>query len=343
MTEKQTICICRLRSRIQYTKPLDNILDSFCYLLKRFVEDNKQYNYTYYNFSFGEKPSKNSDDIKNADIILIPSEAEFTYHIPGYIHTLDLKRSNQQLDELKPFFENKHVVILRSDRRDDIDLYQNYTLKDVNCKISVLDEIDFSVNIHGLKYHFIKDHMSTRIMNNAEGFNESDFIYWGGDKRKTIGGVKSGDERHTILKQIHTDKEIKSLWIGRFSNFKRDHKFMKMSELVNYLELSKSTLCFNWMDPKATTSRYIEALACGVVPLVWKNYDEDNTLVGNDWLRCNSIDEVKEKIKTLNTDLGWYSVLYHKLNNALCKILPSKDEYYMEFKKLLIDKIVVDF
>ena len=113
-------------------------------------------------------------------------------------------------------------------------------------KISIIDEIDFSNNVHCLKYYFIKD-----SLNNLDGWDqEYDFLYWGGDKKKTIGGQKSGDERHLILKQIKNEESIKSFWIGRFSNFKRDEKFMKMSELISYLKRSKTTLCFNWMDNK---------------------------------------------------------------------------------------------
>ena len=50
-------------------------------------------------------------------------------------------------------------------------------------------------------------------------------------------------------------------------------KSRKMKELIRTLIKSKYTLCFNWKDNKATTSRYHESIACGVIPMVYKDYD----------------------------------------------------------------------
>jgi hypothetical protein len=69
-----------------------------------------------------------------------------------------------------------------------------------------------------------------------------------------------------------------------------------MYNLVPILEEGKSTLCFNWLDSKATTSRYHEAIACDIFPFVWKNYDEDNTLVADPWQRVSSVEELYSKI-----------------------------------------------
>ena len=110
------ICICRLRSSANYIEPLNHIMDSFFELLRRYSLTHTEHEWYYYNFGFNMKPKREPEAIKNADIIIIPSEAEFTYWIPGAIHTLDLKRSNELLESIKPFFEGKKVIILRSDQ-----------------------------------------------------------------------------------------------------------------------------------------------------------------------------------------------------------------------------------
>ena len=67
------------------------------------------------------------------------------------------------------------------------------------------------------------------------------------------------------------DKEkIKSYFIGKYNSFKADRKIDTMYNLLGDLTKAKSTLCFNWLDPTATTSRYHEAIALGIFPFVWK-------------------------------------------------------------------------
>ena len=122
---KKTICIARLRSRVKYVKPLEHICDSFYECLKQFVKNNEsEYNFTYYNFGFDKHNPRNPSEIEKADIIIIPSEAEFTYHTPGLVHTLDLKKSNDSVKLVEPFVNNKQIILLRSDRRDDKELYE---------------------------------------------------------------------------------------------------------------------------------------------------------------------------------------------------------------------------
>ena len=50
----------------------------------------------------------------------------------------------------------KELCIFRSDRGDTKELYENETFKGVKLKsIDIIDETDFSGNIHGKRYHFI--------------------------------------------------------------------------------------------------------------------------------------------------------------------------------------------
>lgn len=318
------ICICRLRSSANYVVPLEHIMDSFFELLKWYVQRHPEHEWSYYNFGFNMKPKREPEAIKNADIIIIPSEAEFTYWIPGAIHTLDLKKSNERLESIKPYFEGKKVIILRSDRRDDEELYKTKVFPDMNITYETIDECDFG-NVHGMKYRFIKNH--SFLYPNEE--KVIDFVYWGSDKRKTVDGKLSGDQRHTILKQIHKS-DLDTWFIGRFYGFKRDERWGKMKDILPTLLLSRSTLCFNWMDPKATTSRYVEAVACGIFPFVWDNYDENNTFVATDWQRIRCYDEYLDKYHSLE-----YIDHFEEIENKLFTVLKTPDQYYAQFEGML--------
>ena len=156
--ECRKITIARLRSGVNYKRPLDHIIDSFCYLLKRFQIKNSEFRYGVYNYNYDKAHRRIADDIPDSDIIIIPSENEFHYHIPNYIDPKNLEKSNTAIKEHFKDLKNKHIIILRSDRGDDENLYRNYTFKDNPIgKVSILDETDIPGNIHQLKYHFIKD------------------------------------------------------------------------------------------------------------------------------------------------------------------------------------------
>ena len=53
-----------------------------------------------------------------------------------------------------PYFEGKDVIMWRSDRGDTEELYRSFLPGIKN--FTTIDEIDFSGNIHGMKYHFIQ-------------------------------------------------------------------------------------------------------------------------------------------------------------------------------------------
>ena len=196
--ERRKITIARLRSGVNYKRPLDHIIDSFCYLLKRFQIANPEFDYGVYNYGYEKAHRRIADDIPDSDIIIIPSENEFHYHIPNYIDPKNLEKSNTAIKEHFKDLKNKHIIILRSDRGDDENLYRNYTFKDNPIgKVSILDETDIPGNIHQLKYHFIKDEIPDNETNRPYLFS-----YWGTEKRRDVGGVVSGDKRHEILKEL---------------------------------------------------------------------------------------------------------------------------------------------
>ena len=328
--ECRKITIARLRSGVNYKRPLDHIIDSFCYLLKRFQVKHDEFDYGVYNYGYDKAHRRKSDDIPNSDIIIIPSENEFHYHIPNYIDPKNLEKSNTAIKEHFKDLKDKHIIILRSDRGDDENLYRNHTFKDNPIrKVSILDETDIPGNIHQLKYHFIKDEIPE---NTVRPFL---FTYWGTEKRRDVGGVDSGDKRHTILKEIQNGMgRYHTRFIGRYSTVKRDMKSDTMRNILPILNQSRYTLCFNWKDNKATTSRYHEALASGIIPMVFEDYDSTGILVKDDWQRVKSAEELDEKIMSANY-LNKYKEIYYTYKQSLL----TKDQIYDTFEKELLKKI----
>ena len=328
--ECRKITIARLRSGVNYKRPLDHIIDSFCYLLRRFQIANPDFKYGVYNFGWDQAHRRIADDIPDSDIIIIPSENEFHYHIPNYIDPKNLEKSNTAIKEHFKNLKYKHIIILRSDRGDDENLYRNHTFKDNPIrKVSILDETDIPGNIHQLKYHFIKDEIPE---NTVRPFL---FTYWGTEKRRDVGFVDSGYKRHTILKEIQNGMgRYHTRFIGRYSTVKRDMKSDTMRNILPILNQSRYTLCFNWKDNKATTSRYHEALASGIIPMVFEDYDSTGILVKDDWQRVKSAEELDEKIMSANY-LNKYKEIYYTYKQSLL----TKDQIYDTFEKELLKKI----
>jgi|TARA_B110000259_G_scaffold147988_1_gene166884 hypothetical protein len=330
--ERRKITIARLRSGINYKRPLDHIMDSFYYLLKEFQIRHNEFDYGTYNYGY-EKPNRRKpDDIPDSDIIIIPTENEFHYHIPNYIDPKNLEKSNTAIKEHFLDLKDKHIILMRNDRGDTESLYRNYTFKDKPIrKISILDEIDIPGNIHQLRYQFIID--ANRDKENLK--KPYLFAYWGTDKRRDVGGVDSGDKRHTILKEIQNGMgRYLTRFIGRFSTVKRDMKSDSMRNILPILNQSKYTLCFNWKDNKATTSRYHEALACGIIPMVYGLYDSTGILVKDDWQRVESAEELCEKI--MSSD---YESKFKQIHDSFKQSLLTKEQIYDTFEEQLLNKI----
>lgn len=329
------ITIARLRGGSNYTRPLYDIMDSFYELYRKYMIMNTQHTYGFYNQGFGFANRRKIDDIIDSDVILIPSEGEYTYHIQNSHDRRQKIRSDLQIKEIGKYLKNKHIVILRSDRADNERLYREKTFKDFEIgKISILDEMDIGHGIHGMKYHFLKSN-STSLFDDEKKY---DFIYWGTDKRKTPGDKESGDVRHKHLKQIYKDKKLNSYWIGKFYGIKRNEKFnKKMIHLLPHLTNAKSTWCFNWMSKTATTSRYHESIGCGILPFVHIDYDINNTLVADDWQRISTVEELYEKLKDSQFEKKKKEIEKHYINNTM----KTEDEYYKIFKDRL-EEIIND-
>ena len=321
------LTITRLRSGTNYKgQPLHDIMDSFYELYSEYIRKNPQHTYGVCNFGWNAANRKKLDDILDSDVIIIPSENEFFQHIKGYIDPRHKERSDEFVAQIGEQLAKKHVIIMRSDRADTEELYRTRTFKDSPIgKFSIFDETDLPGGLHGLKYHFIKENMPFDLFESAE--KEVDFIYWGCDKRKLIDNVESGDERHLVFKRIKKDAKVKSFFIGKYNAIVPDKKIDSMYNLLPFLKQGKSTLCFNWLDNKAVTSRYHEAIACGVFPFVWRKYDEDNTLVASDWQRIDSVEEYYDKLPQVESKFPEIEDYYLK------NTMKPREWYYERFEQ----------
>ena len=331
--DKPTICFTRIRSSERYTKPLQSIADSMFHVCKTFMHNNPQYNYKFFGLSFSSGwPTKIYQDIIDSDYIVIPSEAEFMYHIPDRVMTIVWKRTEEVMNKVREVIDGKTIIILQSDRADSVELYQDYVFPDNDVKIHSIDECDFKGGLHSLKHHFIKERF-------VPGTKIHDFGYWGTSKKKKVGGDLSGDIRHEVLKDLHKS-DLNTLFIGNFDGFKRDVKFTrKLENIVPHLMDCKTTLCFNWPGyDEYLTSRYNEAVACDIIPLVWKNYDINNQLVESDWQRCWSLEDIQRKCLEIRDE----SVRLERLNRIKDKYKQSTEDikyYEREFDNKMKDII----
>jgi hypothetical protein len=331
-SRKKRIAICRLRQNITYTVPLTTILDSFYECLLNFRNAHPEYEYSYYKFSFSpfpkDKPASNIEALSKADIIIIPTEAEFNYWVPGKLHGVMVERSNLSIRHLSKFFANKRIILLRSDRADNIELYRNHTLKGISADYRTIDEDDFPLGIHGMKYHFIKHQRRY----DAEATRNIEFAYWGSDKRRLPNGLPSGDLRHIILKELQNSNISSQFW-GAIYGIKDHNKWSNDFRLiVRSLINVRSTLCFNWLDENAATSRYGEALASGVMPFVWKDYDKKSRLITDNWQRISEPVQVLDKLKDKKFDRHLKEIIADYEQR-----LPSLENYKDLFEKKLLD------
>ena len=330
------ICIARLRSNVQYRGPLETVLDSFFENYVQWMKANPQNQYLTYNVSFDHRrPKRTPDSIKEADVIVIASDSEFRYHGELQMNPKDLAKSESHMDEIRPYFEGKTVIMWRSDRGDTEDLYRDETFKGINLKaFYTIDEIDFSGNIHGMKYHFIQT-LKNPLAVFVGQERTKDFGYWGRMK------PSEKNEREKTIRQIYRS-ELSTVLIGGFpSGVQRESAWIKdWKVLYPKLEVCRSTLCFNWLDTTATTSRYPEALSIGMIPFVWKDYDETNTYRIDDWQRVYSFDEFRDRVLELR-DKSVFESKLEKYRSNYKKVLLSREEYLNQFSKFM-NRVVHD-
>jgi len=232
----------------------------------------------------------------------------------------DLAKSESHVHSIRPYFKNKTVIMWRSDRGDTEELYRSF-LPEIKA-FHTIDEIDFSGNIHGMKYHFIQT-LKNPLADMFDEGKTTDFAYW--------GRMKHGNDREKTIRKIYRS-DLSTVMIGGFpSGVQRQSSWIKdWKELYPLLEPARSTLCFNWIDPSATTSRYPEALSIGMIPFVWRDYDIHNTYNIAEWQRVQEFEELHEKIHQLRNETVFTNKLEEYRNNYK-KVLLSEDEYYKQF------------
>ncbi len=335
-----TICVARLREGIKYTGPLDCIMDVHLDLYKEFMGKHPEFQYTFYNISFdGKRPKRNVESVEKADFLLISSDHEFHYFVPGYIHTLNLARSNEEIAKISPHIQGKTVILLRSDRADTPELFQTRTFAGYPFTMKVIDDMDFpGGGIGGMKYHFIKEQEKSGEEFFAFPIKKTlDFAYWGCTKSKGVDKQDYGDRRNKILKQV-SKSDLKSCWIGRLQGIEVESKMRPLKEILYRIKQARTSLCFNWLDQTATTFRYQEAIACGMVPFLWQNYDTKNLLGADLWQRAQTIEEFVDKVQTLRVPDEFIRRFAVARENFL-DILPSREIYYSKFEELLLKAI----
>ena len=317
------ITIARLRSNVKYNGPLETVLDSFFENYVKWMKANPQHEYRTYNVSFGaDRPKRTPENIEWADVIVIPSDSEFRYHGELQMNPKDLAKSESHMEKILPFFEGKTVVMWRSDRGDTEELYRSF-LPDIK-NFTTIDEVGFSGNIHGMKYHFIQT-LKNPLAEMIGTEKTIDFAYW--------GRMKHGNDREKTIRKIYRS-ELSTVMVGGFpSGVKRQAAWIKdWKQLYPMLEPARCTLCFNWIDQTATTSRYPEAMSIGMIPFVWQDYDSNNTYNIDPWQRITSSEDFIEKSLLLRNQ-DFFEKKLQEYRDNYSKVLLSQEEYFKLFSE----------
>ena len=126
---------------------------------------------------------------KNADVIIFPAVQEFIY-FANAMHPRDVEKSQAEIRKTYEHLNDKDIILITQDRGVDeklvLAIHFENQVKPKSFK--VIDEMDFTMCLQGLKYHFINTTFRFPCDKNT------DFVYWGSDKSKVAGGEKSGDE-----------------------------------------------------------------------------------------------------------------------------------------------------
>ena len=82
----------------------------------------------------------------------------------------------------------------------------------------------------------------------------------------------------------------------------------------------------------------VEALAIGIVPMVWRNYDINNTYVIDEWQRVQTFEEFQTKALMLRDD-KFHEERLELARQNYAKVHLTEEEYYKEFEKRMNDAI----
>ena len=137
------------------------------------------------------------------------------------------------------------------------------------------------------------------------------------------------------------DESITNNMIGYFDGFKYTHKFDKnMTNLLPFMAECKFTLCFNWPGQEEhLTSRYNEALASDIIPLVWQNYDCNNQLVLDERQRMFSFEDIKKCLDNTSESsrLKWLTSIREKYLEVTKPLKYYEELFNKKLKDVLND------
>lgn len=332
----QKVVIGSLRNQARCAGPLKAIEDNVYYCLGRYIEnDNKKYKFDYYNVSFTDtKPNTDISVFDDADVVVLITVVEWTYHIPNFRHQYDQKKSDDKVAEIAKRLDGKSLIVISHEQADTLELFRDRTFKDVKFKnITTIHQDEMTDAFMHMRYFFIQD--APKLFHEYE--KSIDFVYWGSSKTKTVGGVKSGDTRMITLTDLWKRREkdnFTTFFQGKYDKIVKDASWTNdFNKLIPQISKGHATLCFQWPGKEhIATTRYPEALACDVIPLIWQKFDVNGFLYNPiEWQRCHTVDEVVEKIKQLQDD----GFRLDKLNEIRNNFLPKASSIEAEYKTFI--------
>ena len=172
-------------------------MDSVYYCIDDLVKrQNQNHDFQFRNIRWYDGQHKSSDRlppddaIKDADVLIIPTESEFVNHIKGRLSNIMFGRgwtlTRNIVDTIKKYPKKRLIILITSDKADTIELFKERTFEGCkNLTFAQIDEGDFDGNLHHLKYHFISDWLTDVDGDHMPEYYEKeyDFVYWGTSKK----------------------------------------------------------------------------------------------------------------------------------------------------------------
>lgn len=246
------IVITRLRNTEYYKgEPLNHIVDSIYQLLDNFIveyDTEEPVSIETHNCSLPSR-EKNRNTIRDyqriedADVLIIPSENEFSYNISGRMSNIMMGRGWCIVKTLKEALiknpKPRKVILITSDKADTKELYENVFSDVPGLTFYRIDESEFPGGIHHLKYLNIKK------LNLKTTEKEIDFGYWGTSKK-----LKVDYSAEKVITPIH-DWYDKEEWVN---NGKRvlTSKMSKNGILSRYMGKTPGLILPKYKEQRAS-------------------------------------------------------------------------------------------
>lgn len=123
--------------------------------------------------------------------------------------------------------------------------------------------------------------------------------------------------REWVLSNQDPNIEIYGKWPEHVMNLDTRMKgFISLPVLIEKLKTWKYSLCIP-IQRGWTTTKYIELIQCGVVPFLHPFYDEKELVLFPEIIRVKTPDELKERIKFLDSNPEAYNKLWDELHKLV--------------------------